>query len=327
MRKRLVFALLILCAVFAGTGIFGMAQAACTPGSLSLNLASTSGSQLDSLYRPLQDAWQELNGTALKIIPTPGRGGSYAISGLLRGPDKECSLAAIQVPSFFFLAQADRQLFTQQDVTPVAFFAYLPHALWVEQDSPYRSFEDLVLLARGTEEKAGEQLSIAGTGSYTDQHMANLILSRQAGIPIRYLPFTGSAESVASVKSKRAHACWGYAMSPDSMPGMRALAVTGQQRSLALPQVPTFNETGLEIISGSYLGMAMASSIPEEIRQTVGAQVAALLSKPKLRYTYAKSGATLVLLDYDKIGAFMDCRRREAELFMQNYPMLTPELR
>lgn len=328
MWRRACFAtLFLLCTALAGAGIPGQTQAACKERSLALNLASTRGSQLDALYRPIQDAWRELNGTTLNIVPTTGRGGSYAISNLLRGPDKECSLAAIQVPSFFFLAQAERQLFSQQDVTPVAFFAYLPHALWVEQNSPYQSFDDLILLARGTEEKAGTQLSIAGMGNYTDQHMANLILNRQAGISTRYLPFTTSAEALASVKSKRAHACWGYAMSPESMPGMRPLAVTGQQRSLALPHVPTFSEAGIEIVSGAYMGIAMASSVPEEKRQAIASQVTALLSGEKLRYTYAKSGAALVLLDYDKIGAFMDCRRREAEQLMQSYPLIPSEMR
>ena len=111
-------------------------------------------------------------------------------------------------------------------------------------------------------------------------------------------------------------------MPPESMPGMRPIAITAQHRSLALPLTPTFAETGMNIITGSYLGLTMASSVPEPVRASVAAQTAAALSDEKLRYSLATSGATLVLLDYDKIDAFMDCRRREAGQFMEDYPLL-----
>lgn len=129
-----------------------------------------------------------------------------------------------------------------KDFVPVAFVSRSLLALVVHPKVPANSVKDLIALAKAT----GTQLthvSYKGSGPAVGD-----VLGGQ--VPLMFL---GPSASVSYVKSGQ----------------LKALAVTGKERSPALPDVPTFRELGIVlggIDSGTWWGIVAPAGTPPEHR-------------------------------------------------------------
>ena len=312
--------------------LFGAApgHAACPSGAVSLYMPTPAGSQLDALYDLLPDAWGAHFSETLRLTPMPGRGGSYAVSRLLDDESDGCSLAAVIVPSVYFIAETTDRMYNATDLDIAAVLASAPNAIWVTEESPFRSLADLVIHARAENEKAGGVFILAGTGRYTDQHMASLEFDRAAGVKSLYLPVLGSAQAIQAVKNGQATACWGYALTPESMPGMRVLGVAGERRSSVLPEVPTFQELRVDMINVAHFALALRIKAPDEFgdmpAQPLRNALTTLMADSELRGRMAAKGFTPLALGPQEIGAFLEERRREAASGLAAYDLIPRQL-
>ena len=293
------------------------AQAAYPLKEMTLAVAVTEGSQPAILYGLIQHFARQYAPFPVTLAYRSGRGGSYALSSLKGKSTTGYDLAALHFSSFMLLAFDRDRIFTPEDIAPVALFAYAPNALWVAEDSPFRTLDDLVVYAR----KPGNSLFIAGTGSYTDHHMADLLFNRAAGVKSQYLPLTGTAESVQAVKEKRAVACWGYALARSTMPGLRPIAVAAPERRPVLPDVATFREQNMDVVSGQYFGLAMPSEAKKESQEEVSAFFLDVFSNQELLKQAEAIGFAPEPLPLRDMAIFAGKLHLEAQIFLRDYSM------
>lgn len=234
---------------------------------LSIALPFPEDDQQSALINLLLPHLREAGGQDIALNYFPGRGGSYAWREISGKENKGHVLAVLNLPTFFLQTEAANAAYSLDDITVLCILAYAPCALWVSEDSPIGSIGDLIALGRDNPQP---QL-IAGTGSHSDHEIITRILARAAGIPLRYLPYTGSETASNAALDKTVAACWAYAVAPDSMPGMRPLAVAGHMRSLALPDTPTFLELDIEVLYGRYIGLGMPVTEDEYTAGVIGA--------------------------------------------------------
>ena len=64
---------------------------------------------------------------------------------------------------------------------------------------------------------------------------------------------------------------------------MRILAVTGAQRSKALPDVPTLKESGIDITADAFFGLYGPPGMPPELVQRIDRAVADALRAPEIQ--------------------------------------------
>lgn len=318
-QPALLMALIFCCWLILVSPLQALAAPAlCPSGALRVFVPASDDSQLNRLYDIVCKAGREHLGVSFTAQAAPGRGGSYAISRLLDEKGDGCFLAALQLPSFFFLAEAPDNMYRAGDIALVGVFASLPNALWVAEDSPYRTPADLVDHARAVNEQPGGIFTLAGVGSYTDQHLATLQFNRAAGIKSVYRPMTGSAEAAAAVLKGEAAACWGYALAPDSMPGMRVLAVASTRRSPALPDVPTLYEAKIDMENVPVFGLGMTAATAEKKRAQVGAALEAVFSGDGFREELAALGALPVQVPFARLDVYRgEWQGRVQEAYIQ----------
>ena len=283
--------------------------------SLALPFASTDQQQaLITLLQPY--LWQ----TAEETITTqnfPGRGGGYAWGEIVGKEAQGYALAFLAMPSFQLQAMPKNHIYARTDITPVCILAYAPAALWVPSDSPIKSLDDLITLGR----KAETPLLLSGTGSYTDQHVTALLFARAAGIGVQYLPYTSSETAAKAAKDKTTVACWGYAFAPESMPGMRPLAVAHQERSPALPETATFLELGVDLVSGQFIGVGMPFT---EDTYTAGLVSEFFISASTRAGAMAKmfeAGYIPTPVPFANLAPKLEQMDTDIETFLQNYQM------
>ncbi|MDR2077276.1 MAG: hypothetical protein LBP61_10180 [Desulfovibrio sp.] len=263
----------------------------------------------------------------------PGRGGGYALREILGKPADGHSLALLTLPSFFLQAIPPNRLYARGDFTPLIILAHAPAALWTTEESPLASVRDLIRLARSRETSSDRRvpdseilpadapLVAAGSGSYSEGQVAALLLARAAGIRIRYLPFLSTAKAAEAVRNGAADICFGYALKTPPLPGMRPLAVSAQSRVPALPATPTFRETGLEVVAGLDIGLAMpAGADPNDVAH-IAEFFLRVLDAPDLHAALTRNGFSPLRLSPVDLAAFLNRREEEINAFLQDYPL------
>ena len=140
--------------------------AACASNERKLYLPFSPGSQVEQLIVPFLEPWRQ--STLQKINPEyfPGKGGSYAWSRLARDPENGCSFALVQTPSLLFLADLADGMLSKDELAPVAMFAAAPNALWVSENSPFQSLDDLLSHVKNNNSTPGSYIFIAGMGNF-----------------------------------------------------------------------------------------------------------------------------------------------------------------
>jgi tripartite-type tricarboxylate transporter receptor subunit TctC len=133
---------------------------------------------------------------------------------------------------------------TLRDLAPVCLLARAPIVLVVHAGFAARSMAELVAMAKA---QPGT-LSYASGGNGSPTHLAGEMLRFAAGIQITHLPYRGSGPAMNDVVAGHVPMTFNglSASGPQIQAGrVRALAVTGDRRAPAFPDVPTFAEAGL----------------------------------------------------------------------------------
>src|SRR5918995_4920538 len=132
---------------------------------------------------------------------------------------------------------------SEKDFSPVSLAATAPVIMIVHPSVPVRTLKELVALARA--QPGALNFASGGPGSST--HLGVELLKYVAKINLVHIPYKGTGPAVADVlggqvtmmfagiSSVKQHAESGR---------LRAIAVTGEKRSPAMSQVPTFGEAG-----------------------------------------------------------------------------------
>ena len=130
------------------------------------------------------------------------------------------------------------------DFTPITYVGYVPNVLVVNASLPVKSVAELIALAKS---KPGE-LTYGSSGIGSTQHLAGSLFSQIAGIQLNHVPYKGSGQAIVDLLAGQ------ITMNFDTLPPvleqirtgkLRALAISTPQRLPQLPDVPTFNEVGI----------------------------------------------------------------------------------
>jgi len=156
-----------------------------------------------------------------------------------------------------------------RDFAPVGMIGNSPFVLTVYPGLPARTVQELVALAKSKPRTL--RYSSAGTGTLS--HLAGMLLERLAEIEMIHVPYRGTNQAMVDLMEGRIEVQFGTI--PPTLQyirngRMRALAVTGDRRSQALPGVPTVAESG---IAGYELSLWQAIVAPAAVSPAIVARL------------------------------------------------------
>jgi tripartite-type tricarboxylate transporter receptor subunit TctC len=199
-----------------------------------------------------------------------------------------------------------------KDLAPVASVVSNQWVLSVNPSVPVKNFREFIDYAR----RADPPLAYASGGNGSVHQLAMEMLKQRAGINLIHVPYKGgSPATTATVAGEVAAMFSGTSSAPQIKAGrLRALAVTGPQRSALFPDLPTISEfyPGYEVTI--WLGLFAAAGTPEAILAKLHAEVNKLLAEPETKsrlnaagglevyITTAAEFAELIRRDYEKYG-------------------------
>ena len=177
-----------------------------------------------------------------------------------------------------------------KDFTPITLAGSSPLVVALHPSVPVKSIKELVALARA---RPGQiNYGTAGVGS--SGHLAGALFESMTGTTLAHIPYKGMSLAVTDVIGGQVYMTFGTSLSvvPHVRSGrLRALAVTGAQRSPALPDLPTVAESGVPGYEASlWYGFVGPARLPAEIVQRLNAEIAAALAAPEVRERLASQG-------------------------------------
>jgi tripartite-type tricarboxylate transporter receptor subunit TctC len=194
---------------------------------------------------------------------------------------------------------------TINDFAPITLVAIVPGILSVTAGLPVRNVQEMVQLVRS---KPG-QFNYGLPGSMTSGHLSMELLKVIAGLDMVAVAYKGGAPAAADLASGQVHF---MINSPPSVLAfvkagkVRALAVTGAQRSPGLPEVPTIRESGFpDYETYEWYGLFAPAKVPKEIVARLAQEVARILKDPELRERMLVQGAELVGNSPEEFGQFV----------------------
>lgn len=177
-----------------------------------------------------------------------------------------------------------------KDFTPITLAGTSPLVVALHPLIPVKSVKELVALARV---RPG-QISYGTAGVGSSGHLAGALFESMTGTTLAHIPYKGMSLAVTDVIGGQVYMTFGTSLSvvPHVRSArLRALAVTGAQRSPALPDLPTVAESGVPGYEASlWYGFVGPARMPAEIVQRLNAEIAAALGAPEVRERLASQG-------------------------------------
>ncbi len=176
------------------------------------------------------------------------------------------------------------------DFAFVSIVASAGPVLVVHPSVPARSVKELIALAKA---KPG-QLNFGSGGSGTTAHIVGEVFKAATGVKIVHIPYKGGILAVTDLVAGQIEMSFSDMVPavPQVKGGrLRALAVTTEQRSPALPDVPTMAESGVtQPFPQTWWGIAAPRGTPAAIINRLNAELAQIIKQPDVQEKYAGLG-------------------------------------
>jgi tripartite-type tricarboxylate transporter receptor subunit TctC len=191
------------------------------------------------------------------------------------------------------------------DLAPISLVVKIPLVIVAHPSLPADSIKELVALAKS---KPGA-LSYASAGAGTAGHLAAEQFKLLAGIDIVHVPYKGGAPAITDLLGGQVQLS--FIATSVTVPYVRAnklkaLALSGTQRSAALPNVPTMAESGFpQLDTGSWVGFLAPARTPAAIVTRLSTEVANILKDPDVRGKLTEQAMDIVGSTPAQFGAFV----------------------
>jgi len=170
-----------------------------------------------------------------------------------------------------------------RDFAPVGMLAEFPFVLVVNNNFPAHSVQELIALAKA---RPGE-INVASAGNGSGQHLSMELFKLMTDTNFTHVPYRGAAPAYSDVMSGQTPVFFdnlASALGQIKGGSVRALAVTGKERSPLLPDVPTIAESGVPGYENYvWFGLWAPKKTPQPIIEKIYAQVQKALAEPAVK--------------------------------------------
>ncbi|MGE4184880.1 MAG: tripartite tricarboxylate transporter substrate-binding protein [Hyphomicrobiaceae bacterium] len=252
----------------------------------------------------LSDKWKQ-------SVVVENRPGASTIIGTQTVATAPADGYTLLLTSFGFTTVQFRKQPLPYDVkalAPIYQVATSPLTLYVTQDLPVKSVDELVAYAKAKP----KTLMFASSGIASSPHIGAELFAGQNGIEITHVPYKGTSPAVADLLPGHVHAIWGAPslMSYVTAGKLRVLAVANAKRLTNHPEVPTTGELGHpNFIAASWYGMFLPAATPADIQDKIYADIKEIGATQGLKDALLKIGLEPSKMTREEFAAFLVAER------------------
>jgi tripartite-type tricarboxylate transporter receptor subunit TctC len=299
---------LLLGATAVAMGLAAPVQAQSFPSKpIRLVIPFAPGGVVDLTARQIGPKLSEAIGQPVLIENRSGAGGTLAADHVAKSaPDGHTLLFAFDSHAVNpHIYKSELRYDTFKDFAPVTFVGSIPLLLATSPAYPAQDMPAFLNLARN---KPGS-VSYASVGAGSSGHLAAEQLKLLAKVDMLHVPFKGGAPALAALMGEQVQLivfAAGAGVPLVRGGKIKPLAVSGKQRSSAMPSVPTMAEAGYpQLDSGAWMGLLAPAGTPAAVIGRLNAEVAKVLKDPELIKKLADQAVELSSSTPEQFGALV----------------------
>ncbi|WP_179106962.1 tripartite tricarboxylate transporter substrate binding protein [Variovorax sp. KK3] len=194
---------------------------------------------------------------------------------------------------------------TFKDFAPVSMIGTVPLVFAAPANTSARTLRDFVAQAK----RRPGTLSYGSVGAGSSGHLAMEQLKLLTATDVLHVPFRGGAPALTALMGEQIQLlafAAGAAVPLVQQGKIKGLAVTGEQRTKALPAVPTTIEAGYpQLSTGAWMGLVVPRSTPASVVDRLNAAVAKAARDPSLAAQLSEQAVQLRASSAAEFESFM----------------------
>ena len=244
----------------------------------------------DILARLMGNYLSEHLGQTFIIENKPGGGNNIGTEFVVRAPHDGYTLLLVNPANGINQTLYKNLKFNiLTDIVPVAGIIRVPNVMEVNPNFPAKTVAEFIAYAK---EHPGK-VNMASSGTGTSVHMSGELFMAMTGVKMAHVPYKGSGPALTDIMAGTVDVIF------DNMPSsigfiqggkIRAMAVTTDKRSAALPDVPTVAETVPGYEASAWFGIGVPKGTPADVIDKLNKAVNDALKDPKMVTRLAELG-------------------------------------
>ncbi|OCW59611.1 tripartite tricarboxylate transporter substrate binding protein [Hoeflea olei] len=237
----------------------------------------------------------------INVVNKPGGAGATSL-GYLNSHKGDGHYLMSATSSFITTPLTTDVGLNYKDFTPIARLGIDPVIMVVSAKSPIQSLDDV--------KNADGVLNIAGGGRGQIENIVTILLGDKMDKTFNFIPFQGDGEVSTAVLSGQVDAAM---INPGAIKEfieagrVRAIAISTDERTTMLPDVPTFKESGFDVVAAVFRGVVAAKDISEEEKSYLSNMVEKLQATDAWKSQYLEpNGIVPGYLSPDDFGSYLE---------------------
>ena len=265
------------------------------------------GGSIDPVARMLAQKLTEGWGQQVIVDNRPGANGVIGTELLARAPPDGYTLihlgASTHVTNALLVKNLPYDSF--KDFAPVAAVQRSEYVLVVHPSLPANDLKQLIALAKS---RPG-QINYASSGNGNLNHLAAELFNMMTGIKTHHVPYKGGGQALTDLISGQVQMHFSVTISAISYitaGRLKPIAIGGETRFAALPQVPTFAEAGLPGFNlRPWQGVLAPARTPKPIIDKLSNDISRIVGLPDIREKLANLGMEPLISTPEQFAALM----------------------
>src|SRR5688572_6193737 len=264
------------------------------------------GSGNDMVGRLITDRLTRLWGQQVIVDNRSGASGTIGAAFVAKSaPDGYTLLHCNIAPNAISPSMMSRLPYEHKDFAPITRIGMPPNIVMVHPSTPFRSIKQLVAYAKANPGKLSYAAGLVGTSP----HLSMEWLKQRLNFNIVHVPFVNPSQALGQVIGGELPIYitnMPLVIGPIQGGRLRAIAVASAQRQPLLPDVPTFQESGVtDFEVNSWYGVCAPAGVPTALLDKINADVHEVLRIPEVDKRLSELGMPPAPTTRDEFDKFM----------------------
>ncbi len=291
----------------AALALPAQAQAPWPNKPIKLVVPYAPGGSTDVVGRVIAEYLGQRLGQNIVVENRPGKGATIGTAQVAKAAPDGYMLVVSNVASFAVspVLYGDVGFDPEKDFVHITLASRNPSVLVVHPSFEAKTLKDYVAYARANPGK----LAYATSGPGSSNHLLGVMLETVENLKLIHVPYRGAGPAMQDTIAGNVPSMF------DSLPSaaphikagkVRALAVSGEQRSAAFPDVPTMKEAGYpDLVSYSWFGLSAPAGTPQAVVDRLASEMQTVLKNPEVVKRWQEMGAEASTMTPAEYTAFI----------------------
>jgi tripartite-type tricarboxylate transporter receptor subunit TctC len=259
---------------------------------IRLVVGFTAGGPADIPARFLADRLSASFGRPVVVENKPGAGAMLAANDMLSHPRDGYNLLLCTYFDAVNTLLYRSAKYKLSDIMGISLIAKYSYAIAISNVIPVQSFNQLIEYAK----EHPDRVNYGHLGAGSTQNLLAKRIEKLTGIKMTAIPYRGTAEAMREIIAGRNHVMIAPPLAVLPMyeaKQVKVLAVTGTERLMSMPEIPTLKESGIPFVAYGWLGVCAGSGTPQPIVNLLNNQIGQVVNSAKFRSLIEASGSAV----------------------------------